>query len=63
MLNENMILTGDDAKIITQWKIEGNNLILLSKKETAHYSSIYDLLNLGDGHIASSSDDNTIIIW
>ena len=33
MLNKNMLLTGDCAKIIRQWKIEGDNLILISKKE------------------------------
>ena len=33
MLNKNMLLTGDNAKIIRQWKIEDDNLILVSKKE------------------------------
>ena len=36
MLNENMLLTGDYSKIIRQWKIEEDNLILVSKKENAH---------------------------
>ena len=36
MLNENMLLTGDHSKIIRQWKIEEDNLILVSKKENAH---------------------------
>ena len=36
MLNQNMLLTGDNAKIIRQWRIEGDNLILVSKKENAH---------------------------
>ena len=27
MLNKNMILTGEAAKTIRQWKIEGDNLI------------------------------------
>ena len=63
MLNENMLLTGDQAKIIRQWKIEEDNLILVSKKENAHDNYIYVLLNIGNGFIASGSDDNTIKIW
>ena len=27
MLNKNMLLTGDYAEVIRQWKIEGDNLI------------------------------------
>ena len=63
MLNKNMLLTGDSAELIIQWKIEGDNLVLVSKKEKAHDRDIKVLLNLGDGHIASGSDDNTIRIW
>ena len=63
MLNENMILTGDATKIIRQWKIEGDNLILVSKKEQAHDDIINVLLNIGNGFIASGSDDKTIEIW
>ena len=63
MLNQNMLLTGDEAKIIRQWKIEGDNLTLISKKEKAHDKKINALLNLGNGHIASGSADNTIKIW
>ena len=63
MLNQNMLLTGDDKKIIRQWRIEDDNLILVSKKEKAHDSWITSLVNLGNGHIASGSYDNTIKIW
>ena len=63
MLNQNMLLTGDQAKIIRQWRIEDDNLILVSKKENAHDDYIYALLNLGNGHIASCSRDKTIKIW
>ena len=63
MLNENMLLTGDYAEIIRQWRIEGDNLILVSKKEKTHDSDINVLLNLGNGHIASGSDDSTVKIW
>ena len=58
-----MLLTGDSRKIIRQWRIEGDNLILISKKEKAHDDYIMDLLNLGNGHIASGSCDTTIKIW
>ena len=63
MLSKNMLLTGDTAKIIRQWKIENDNLVLVSKKEKAHDDWINILLNLGNGHFASSSCDNTIKIW
>ena len=63
MLNKNMLLNVDYSKVIRQWKIDGDNLILLSKKEKAHDNDINVLLNLEDGHIASGSDDYTIRIW
>ena len=63
MLNKNMLLTGDSSNTLRQWKIEGDNLILVSKKEKAHDSDINVLLNLGNGFIASGSDDYTIKIW
>ena len=62
-LKKNMFLTGDIKNVLRQWKIEGDNLILISKKEKAHSSMINVLLNLGDGHIASGSDDRSIKIW
>ena len=58
-----MLLTGDGEKTIRQWKIEGDNLILVSKKENAHDEKINVLLNLGNGFIASGSDDYSIKIW
>ena len=63
LLNQNMLLTGDYGEIIRQWRIEGDNLILVSNKEKTHDNDINVLLNLGDGHIASGSDDNSIKIW
>ena len=35
----------------------------MSKKENAHEKEINVLLNLGNGFIASGSDDYTIKIW
>ena len=63
LLNKNMLLTGDCSEIIRQWKIEGDNLILISKKEKAHDEDINVLLNMGNGFIASGSNDKTIKIW
>ena len=63
MLNSNMLLTGDNAQVIRQWRIDGDNLKLISLKENTHDSSINVLLNLGDGHIASGDNGNTIKIW
>ena len=63
ILNKIMLLTRDYVEVIKQWKIEGDNLRLISKKDKAHISDINVLLNLEDGHIASVSDDKTIRIW
>ena len=63
LLNKNMLLTGDKSKIIRQWKIDGDNLTLISKIEQAHDKDINVLLNMGNGLIASGSDDYTIKIW
>ena len=63
LLNENTLLTGDYCEVIRQWNIEGDNLRIISKKEKAHNDDIECLLKLGDGLIASGSDDLTIRIW
>ena len=63
MLNENMILTGDSAKTIRQFKLENDNLIMVTKKENAHDSTINVLINIGNGFIASGSYDNSVKIW
>ena len=63
MLNKNMLLTGDYVRIIRQWETEGDNLILVSKKEKAHDKYINVLLNIGKGFITSDSSDKTIKIW
>jgi len=63
MLDKNLLFTGDGKGIIREWKIEEDNLILISKKENAHKDWILTLLNIGNGHIASSSADISIKIW
>ena len=63
MLNKNILFTGDQKGIIREWKIEEDNLKLISKKENAHKESILTLLNIGNGHFASGSVDKLIKIW
>ena len=63
MLNKNMFLTGGRARTIRQWKIEDDNITLISKKENAHDGDINFLLNLKNGHIASGSDGGIVKIW
>jgi len=63
MINENILLTGDYNKIIKEWKIEGDNLILISQKEQTHNDYINYLIKIGNGHIASASCDKKIKIW
>ena len=63
MINESALLTGDDNRAIRQWKIEGDNLILISIKENAHNDSIWSIIKTAEGHIISGSRDNSIKIW
>ena len=63
MLNKDIIITGDENKRIIQWKIENDNLKLISKKENAHDDNIYTLSKLGNGLILSGSTDKSIKIW
>ena len=63
ILNENILLTGDNNGEIKQWKIEGDNLILISIKENAHNNTIWSIISIGDGHIISGSEDELIKIW
>ena len=63
MLNENIFLTGDSSNSIKQWKIEGDNLILIANKENAHDNYIHCLLYLGNNHFASGADDRKMKIW
>ena len=62
-LNKNYFLTGDSWRKIKQWKIEGDNLKLISTKENAHDTTIWTLLKLGDGHILSGAFLSYIKIW
>ena len=63
MLNKDMILTGDENKRIKQWKIENDDLKLISIKEKAHGDAINTIAKLGNGLILSGSDDKSVKIW
>ena len=57
-----MILIGHGSSI-TQCKIEGDNLIILSDKEEDHYNDVWSLLNLPNNHFASGYQNGIIKIW
>ena len=64
LLNKNIILTGDSMKQLKQWRIERDNLKLISTKKNAHDKGVYVLIKLADGHILSGSyDDGVVKIW
>ena len=63
MIDENIFITGDNNGTIIQWKIEGTNIIMISKKEKAHSDSIYSLIKMENGLLASGSCDKSIKIW
>ena len=63
MLNKDMILTGDQNKRIIQWKIENDDLKLISIKENAHDEGISTIAKLGNDLILSGSTDNYVKIW
>ena len=63
LLNKDIILTGDEKRRIIQWKIENDNLKLISKKENAHYDKIFTIAKLDNGLILSGSCDKSIKIW
>ena len=63
MINENQLLTGDGNHKIKQWKIEGDNLILISTKENAHNKEIYTILKIGDNHILTGDGSGEEKIW
>ena len=62
LLNENILLTGDDKSRIKKWRIKGDNLELISTKENVHDNFITVLMKLEDGHILSGSADGEIAI-
>ena len=63
MLNKNILLPGDSCSKLKQWRIDGDNLKLISSKEEAHKDRIWALIKLRDGLILSGSFDGEIRLW
>ena len=61
-LNDNILLTGKNNGDITQWRINGNNLTFVNKKEKAHQSDINEIIRFNNS-IISCSYDYSIKIW
>ena len=62
MINENILLTGDDKNRIKKWRLKGDNLELISTKENVYDSFITVLMKLEDGNILCGSADGEIAI-
>ena len=62
LLCEKMLLTAGNYNI-KQWKIEGDNLILVSVKEIAHNENIQVILNLDNMHIITGDSKGVIKVW
>ena len=63
LLTDDIILTADRNHRIIQWRIQHDNLELISKKENAHDSSIKVLKKIGNGLIMSGDDVGEVKIW
>ena len=63
LLTENIILTSDSNHKIIQWKIQGDNLTLISKKENAHNAWIGTLKKIGNGLIMTGDGNGEVKIW
>ena len=63
LINNDMIITGDDNHKIMQWKIEGNNLRLISKKDNAHDSSIRIIKKLENDLIIYGDSAGIVKVW
>ena len=63
LITNDMILTCDYNHTIIQWKIDGDNLRLIGKKENAHDTSIYTIKKIGNGLIMSGDNNGEVKIW
>ena len=61
-LNDNILITGKNNGDITQWKINENNFIIISKKGKAHQNTIREIIRFNNLLISCSSD-YSIKIW
>ena len=63
LLKDDIILTADYNHRIIQWRIQNDNLVLISKKENAHDTYIRVLKKIGNGLIMSGDDNGEVKIW
>ena len=63
LLTDDIILTADCNHRIIQWRIQHDNLELISKKEGAHDSLIFVLKKIGNGLIMSGDYNGEVKIW
>ena len=63
LITNDMILTCDCNHKIIQWKIDGDNLRLIGKKENAHDTYIYTIKKIGNGLIMSGDYNGEVKIW
>ena len=63
LLKDDIILTADYNHRIIQWRIQNDNLVLISKKENAHDNWIGVLKKIGNGHIMSGDAKGEVKIW
>ena len=63
LLTNDIILTADSNHRIIQWRIQHDNLELISKKENAHDDHIYVLKKIGNGLIMSGDVTGEVKIW
>ena len=62
-INENQLLTGKSNYKIKQWKIEGDNLVLISTKQNVYNKDIRTILKIGDNHILAGDSTEKEKIW
>ena len=63
LLTDDIILTADYNHRIIQWRIQNDNLVLISKKENAHDNCIYALKKIGNGLIMTGDANGEVKIW
>ena len=61
--NKDQIVTADENKRIILWKIEGDNLRMITKNDKAHDGCIFSLTKLPNGTILSGGLDCSAKIW
>jgi len=63
LVNDNMIIIGDNKGNISQLEIKNSNLKIISEKKRAHNKEIHGFLALNNGDLLSCSTDGLIKVW